>query len=53
MHNTNILQLAKTCNILTCITQIFYSEQRIKHALHKYLKRIKHALQNYLSVSKE
>ena len=50
MHYTNILQLA---NNITCVTQIFYSEQRIKHALHKYLKRIKHALQNYLSVSKE
>ena len=50
MHYTNILQLA---NNITCITQIFYGELRIKHALHKYLKRIKHALQNYLSVSKE
>ena len=49
MHYTNILQLA---NNITCITQI-YSEQRIKHALRKYLKRIKHALRNYLSVSKE
>ena len=63
LHYINILQLAEnntcTTQILqlarnkTCIPQIFYSEQRIKHALHKYLKRIKHALQDYLSVSKE
>ena len=50
VHYTNILQLAEN---KTCTTQISYSQQRIKHALHKYLKRIKHALQNYLTISKE